>query len=63
MDPLDQKLLHALCGQKFLPLGPKTDFFNSICHKLPLAQVLHPRFAVLYGSAVDQWIWFGEGFE
>ena len=30
MDPLGQKLLHALCGQKFLPFGPKTDFFNSI---------------------------------
>jgi hypothetical protein len=37
MDPLDQKLLHALCGQKFLPLGPKTDFFNSIGQQRPVS--------------------------
>jgi len=30
MHPLGQKLLHALYGQKFLPFGPKADFFNSI---------------------------------
>ncbi len=30
--PFGPKLLHALYGQKFLPHGRKTDFFNSICH-------------------------------
>jgi hypothetical protein len=34
MHPLGQKLLHALCGQKFLPFGPKTNFFGSIGTKL-----------------------------
>jgi hypothetical protein len=36
MCPLGQKLLHALCGQKFLPFGPNTDFFNSIGTKQPV---------------------------
>jgi hypothetical protein len=52
MDPLDQKLLHALCGQKFLPLGPKTDFFNSIdlgCVKTPPGRALELGLPVLAG--------------
>jgi hypothetical protein len=58
MHPLGQKLLHALCGQKFLPFGPKTNFFGSIGTKLPLL-----RNASLLGESCRlnvEWVYDGE---